>query len=135
MVPSLFNSTTVPVLEQVVSFAQSRHEVLAGNIANMDTPGYKIRDLSVETFQDELRDAIEARKLSPEPWSPGLVESGDKLHSVAESMESILFHDESNVGLDKQVTEMLKNQSLHNMAIAIMSSQFQLLETAISERV
>ena len=40
-----------PVLEQVVNFTEARHGVLAGNIANLDTPGYKTRDLSPELFQ------------------------------------------------------------------------------------
>ena len=29
---AMFNSTTIPMLEQVVDFAQSRHNVLAGNL-------------------------------------------------------------------------------------------------------
>ena len=48
---ALFQSTTIPALEQVVNFTEARHNVLAGNIANVDTPGYKARDLSVEDFQ------------------------------------------------------------------------------------
>jgi beta-glucosidase len=31
-------STTIPILEKVVSFSQSRHTVLVGNLANADTP-------------------------------------------------------------------------------------------------
>ena len=61
MFESMFQSTTIPVLEQVVGFAQARHNVLAGNIANLDTPGYKVRDLSVEDFQKRLDTAIEDR--------------------------------------------------------------------------
>ncbi len=137
MINSLFNSTTIPALEQVVSFTQSRHEVLAGNIANMDTPGYRSRDLSVETFQQRLSDAIQATREQQEPFSPGIIthENNDPLHEVSKSIESILFHDDSNVGLDQQVTEMLKNQSMHNMAISIMNNQFRLLQAAISERI
>ena len=45
MLSGLFQATTIPVLEQMVSFAQARHIVLAGNIANMDTPGYQAHDL------------------------------------------------------------------------------------------
>ena len=52
---------TIPVLEQLVQFTQARHEVLAGNIANLGTPGYVARDLSVADFQARLQDAIEAR--------------------------------------------------------------------------
>lgn len=55
MLPSMLNNTTLPVLEQAVSFAQARHGVLAGNIANIDTPGYKTRDLSPDLFQESLK--------------------------------------------------------------------------------
>ena len=47
----LFQSTSIPVLLEVVKFTKARHAVLAGNIANIDTPGYQARDLSVEDFQ------------------------------------------------------------------------------------
>ncbi len=50
MLESLFQSTTVTALEQVVNFTQARHTVLAGNIANIDTPGYQAKDLSVRGF-------------------------------------------------------------------------------------
>ena len=61
MYEGLFQSTTIPVLEQVVNFSQARHTVLAGNIANMDTPGYRARDLSVETGSRVLLDAVAER--------------------------------------------------------------------------
>ena len=41
MIQGLFNSTTLPALEQTTVFAQRRHELLAGNIANIDTPDYR----------------------------------------------------------------------------------------------
>ena len=48
--------------------------------------------------------------------------------------KTITYHDKSNVGIEHQVTEMVKNQMQHNMALSIMASQMRLLETAISER-
>ena len=45
MYEKIFGSTSIPILEQVVNFAEARHHVLAGNIANLDTPGYRVRDL------------------------------------------------------------------------------------------
>ncbi len=136
MYEGLFQSTTVPILEQVVSFSQARHTVLAGNIANMDTPGYRVRDLSVEDFQSRLREAIETRH-DPSSMSLGnrTDQSVSNIAKVAEDVETILYHDDSNVGIEYQVTEMVKNQMRHNMALSIMSSQMKLLETAISERV
>lgn len=42
--------------EQALKFRAQRNEVLASNIANVDTPGYKARDLS---FHDALSSARE----------------------------------------------------------------------------
>ena len=136
MFGSIFQSTTIPVLEQVVGFSQSRHTVLAGNIANLDTPGYKVRDLSVEDFQSRLSAAIDQRHKTTRTRSPGELTSGTppNIAEVAKESATILYHDQSNVGIEHQVTEMVKNQMQHNVALAIMTNQMRLLQTAISER-
>src|SRR3954470_12818578 len=104
MLSSLFQSSSLPVLEQVVNFTESRHGVLAGNIANLDTPGYKTRDLSPELFQEKLKEAVETRHqpLSPtyNSESMGLTSAGsterreakqmEAFHKVEDSMKSIL---------------------------------------------
>ena len=62
----LFNNTTIPALEQTIMFAQRRHELLAGNLANLDTPDYRSRDLDVgdvELVQALLNPLAEARLL------------------------------------------------------------------------
>ena len=56
----MFSNPTLKSLEQTVAFTERRHAILAGNIANTDTPGYREQDLSVESFQKNLRDAIQA---------------------------------------------------------------------------
>jgi len=134
MLSSLFQQTTIPVLEQTVAFAQARHTVLAGNIANMDTPGYQIRDLSTEDFQNRLQAAIRQRREPAEPASLGYVpESSTKpMAEVAKNTKTILRHDKNNFGMEYQVAEMVKNHMMHNLALAIMTQQFRLLQTAIS---
>ena len=57
------------------------------------------------------------------------------MSEVRESIKSILYHDGSDVGIEQQITEMAKNQAMHNLAISVLSSQFRMLQTAISERV
>ncbi|MFO7908075.1 MAG: flagellar basal body rod protein FlgB [Pirellulaceae bacterium] len=139
MLPTLFDNTTIPALQEVVGFTQARHNVLVGNIANADTPGYRVRDLSVDTFQDRLKEFIAARRGGRtqvnSPGSPYRSEPQDEIREVRESLKSIEFLDQSNVGIEQQVTEVAKNHSLHNVSVAIMKSQFRLLQTAISERV
>ena len=133
----MFDSTTIPALQEVIGFAQARHTLLAGNVANAGTPGYQTRDLSLDTFQERLREAIDTQRNENEPISPGLI--GDRndhpMHEVRESLKHITFHDGSDVSMEHQVTELAKNQFMHNLAVSIMSSQFRMLQTAITERV
>ena len=58
MLLDLFSSTTIPALGEVLNFAQARHTVLAGNITNVNTPGYRIRDLSQTAFEQKLKEAL-----------------------------------------------------------------------------
>jgi flagellar basal-body rod protein FlgB len=146
MLSSLFQSSTIPVLEQVANFTEARHGVLAGNIANLDTPGYQTRDLSPELFQQRLKEAIETRHQPPtqsygaEPFGVSRSQQRDDrqlaaFRKVEDSMKSILRHDEADVSMEQQVNEIMKNQQQHNLAINIMSAQFRLLKAAITERV
>ena len=141
MWPALFQKSALPAVEQTLQFAERRHAILAGNIANADTPGYQARDLSVSDFQTALKDVIQAKQQT-DKQSPGngparyegLSES-QAMHNVRESMKQILYHDGSDVGLETQVTEIAKNQSMHATAVAIIRNQYQQLKMAISESV
>ena len=143
MLSSLFDSSTLPVLEQVVTFTQARHGVLAGNIANLDTPGYKTRDLSPDVFQKRLKEAVDARrhaaisptyKINAELAGRDTDLGRDGMDKVRESTKSILFHDNSDVSIEQQVAEITKNQAYHNLALNLMTAQFRLLRAAITER-
>ncbi len=148
MLPSLFDSSSLPVLEQVVNFTEARHGVLAGNIANLDTPGYRSRDLSTEEFQTQLKDALKSRQQAatvsraPYPNLDGATSesasvrsrSHSQLATVAETVKGMLRHDDNNASLEEQVSEIAKNQAQHNLALSLMTAQFRLLRAAITER-
>lgn len=149
MLSSIFQSSTIPVLEQVVGFTEARHGVLAGNVANLDTPGYKTRDLSPQLFQEKLKDAVAARRQPVTPYDSrtfNSLSSSDQsaqrtanertaFAHVRDSLKSILRHDGDDVSMEQQVNEIMKNQQQHNLAVNIMSAQFRLLRAAITERV
>lgn len=139
MIPNLFNTTSIPVLEKVVGFTEARHNVLAGNIANIDTPGYRAQDLSPVQFQSQLKEALDARRenATVSSTSSGMTteDDADPFASLHESMKTLVYHDESDNDLERQVTELTKNQMQYNLAVTIMTNQFRLLQSAISEQV
>ncbi|MEN0111557.1 MAG: flagellar basal body rod protein FlgB [Planctomycetota bacterium] len=157
MLTNLPTSSTTPLLERVVQFTQARHGVLAGNIANLNTPDYRSRDLSPEAFEASLRDAIQTSRRHYSPGNgmvvgpladqdpllagvapgaaPGLDGVRGELGEVGDPERHLVYHDGRDVSLEHQVTEISKNQSRHNLAIALLSSQYRLLRAAISETV
>ncbi len=145
MLPTLFSSSSIPILEQVVNFSEARHNVLAGNIANMDTPGYKASDLSPVKFQAQLKEAVESQRNRSQfpasniagannPISSQESDSNNSFADIRETMHSLTYLDESDVDMEHQVAELTKNQVQHNLALTIMTQQFRLLQAAISER-
>lgn len=137
MSDAIYNKSTIPVLEQVLNFTQTRHAVLAGNVANMDTPGYQVKDLSVDEFQSRLKEVLDQRMSRVQRGSHAeiLGTPDEEMREVSDAMPDILHHDGSNVSLEQQVLQLSKNQGLHNMAVAILNQQFRQLNVAISERV
>ncbi len=127
---SIFRGTTIPALEQTAGFAERRHEMLAGNLANLDTPGYTGRDLSVKKFQEALADVLHPTKYASHAITP---EETD-FEGIGGNVEKLLHHDGTDLTLEHQVTQMAKNQHMHNLAVAVMRNQFQILTAAITER-
>jgi flagellar basal-body rod protein FlgB len=137
----MFDSSTLPALEQVVNFSQARHNVLAGNIANLDTPGYRTRDISPDEFRSRLKEAIDRSRQSSSDSAGQLgglaadQPAENPFRAVKDSLNSILRHDDGNVSMEQQIAELSKNQMQHNLAVNLLASQFRLLQVAISERV
>ena len=129
----IFQSTTIPALERSLAFSERRHELLAGNVANMDTPGYRQKDLDETRFQNALADSIRSAS-EPDPLGMSPATRDDMYSGPRAATEQIVFHDGSDVSLERQVTEIAKNQHLHGLAVTTMRSQFALLRAAITER-
>lgn len=132
---SLLNSTAVPALEQTVNFSQKRHLLLASNLANLDTPDYQTRDISVGDFQTQLQKALQSPQTPPSSYQTPADVQQASFQKVRDVSKQIMLHDGSDVSLEEQVTEISKNQSMHNTAVALMRSQFQTLKAAIAESV
>src|SRR5262245_6736855 len=62
MISNLIQRTSLPLVEAMVSFTEARHGVIAENIANIDTPGYRTKQLDPAAFQAELRKATKAKR-------------------------------------------------------------------------
>ena len=130
-ISKMLNQDSQPVLEQMLQFTSARHKVLAENIANIDTPGYRQKDLSVERFQAMMRERVERRASE----SAGSVRFDDIEQQVTEPNDGILFHDGNNRSAEQLMSEFAKNALMHNMAVEMLRKQYATMEMALKEKV
>jgi flagellar basal-body rod protein FlgB len=127
----LMNQTNAPLVEKVLGFASARHKLIAENIANVDTPGYRTKDLSEAKFFGMLRDRAAARQEA----SPGSMGYDGLNVDVENPRAGILFHDRNNRSMEQLASDQAKNGLLYTMAIELLKKQFSTMEMALKERV
>ena len=129
LIEGLLNRGNGALLEQVVQFASARHNLLLENIANVDTPGYRQKDLSVGRFNALLAERVDERRQT------GMTSFGELSRAVENPTRGILFHDRNNRSMEQLATDLAKNGMMHNLAIELLRKQFLQLEMALKERV
>ncbi|MBP2673414.1 MAG: flgB [Deltaproteobacteria bacterium] len=112
-------------LEGQLRASTLRHGVIASNIANVDTPGYKARDVK---FNETLNEAtIELRSTQPGHMTPsGQVAGG----SVNEDQRAS-WGDQNNVELDMEVAKMTENAVFFQAATTLLSKNIQMYKAAL----
>jgi len=106
------------LLYQKLNYTSERQKVISTNIANINTPEYKTKDLSFEdhlnkTKSSDLKLTTTHKNHIPFP-SQTSSSSAMKVYEVENLEEQ---NDGNNVSLDKQISEMSKN-AVMNDAIA-----------------
>ena len=127
----LMNSTNAPLVERVLHFAAARHKLITQNMANLDTPGYRQKDLKEAQFFSMLRDRVARRGDGP----PGATTFTDIDAELEHPTQGILFHDQNNRSMEQLVSDQAKNGMMYTMAIELLRKQFGAMEMALKERV
>jgi flagellar basal-body rod protein FlgB len=125
MVESLFQGDNYQAVKKLLDVAAMRHEALASNIANVETPGYKRLDVD-KTFEAELRSDLRAGDVRDAAGlQPRIAED-----STARGMRS----DGNNVQLDRELLAMTENSTNFDVLTQFASSSLKQLRTAITGR-
>ena len=127
----LLNQGNAPLLERTLQFTAARHRLIAENVVNLDTPGYRQKDLSVEKFQEMLRTRVEERNHA----APGSMGFEDVQGELEHPQNGILFHDGNNRSVEQLMSDQAKNALMHNMVVELLRKQYEQLSMALRDRV
>lgn len=125
----LFKSGTWQKLQAGVEGASLRQKAITDNIANIDTPNYKAKEVS---FQDMLKEEsssqMEAMRTNEKHFP---FQNNHNTPSVYEQRGNTYNNNGNNVDIDKEMTELSENQLHYNAIIDRINGKFGGIKSAI----
>ncbi len=105
------------LLEKFLDVAAQRHDLVVGNMANVDTPAYQTKDID---FRGELQRAV--------------ADGSGNFLPVVRSVRGLLARpDGNNVSMDREGLLLAETQMQFNLGVQFMRHEFQSLLYAINE--
>ena len=112
------NIPMISQLENYLSLADQRATVIASNMANVDTPGYRTKDID---FQHEMARAMTA----PE---------GSSARVAVKDVSGLLERpDGNNVDVDRESLKLSETQLQYQMGTQLVKDRFHELLVAINQ--
>ena len=138
----ILDDRTMRTLELALDVASARHQVIANNVANVNTPGFKAADVD---FVSSLEQAMAGRAESAGPnltgraTRPGHIAiSGPASAGRSPIVQTVdegasMKVDGNSVDIDLEKAKMAENWTMYSAFAQLVSSKFSLLKYVISE--
>ena len=133
MADQLFADKTMDLLKRGLDAYTLRQRVIAENIANSETPGFKARQVSFEvllqrasTVESRIRHEREGH------FNQAKVEGIRPL--VSEESDRAMDNGINNVSVDMEMAALAETNLNHKLATRALALRYQLLKKAISGR-
>jgi flagellar basal-body rod protein FlgB len=125
MIEALFNQSNYVASKKLLDATVLRHEALASNLANLETPGYRRLDVA-PSFNSELQQAIAGN-------DPGQIASvRPQLEADAKALANT--RDGNTVQLETELTQLNKNFLEHTLETQLITGSLLRLRLAITGR-
>ncbi len=113
MFDRILNTTSINVMKKLMDCSAIRQKVIANNIANVETPGFKAKDVSFKgEFVNALKSGEFDRAFRIEPV-------------VIERNDLSLRNDGNNVDLEKEMVELQKNRMKFSIYTDILKGRYK----------
>lgn len=125
-----FMDRTIKILSRALDFRSANHQVISGNMANIDTPGYKSKEL---LFDQELQRAAEKMSIRPKITDPNHLSPpyDNTIGTFPIRTVDTGSNDANQINLDMEMAKMMRNNLLYEASTRLLSKKFRALRTAI----
>ena len=129
MTDQLSFSKTFRVLESAISLAHQRHNLISGNISNLETPGYKAKDID---FKEAMASALSSDgtigMTTTDTKHIGHQDNGVQVEPFEEEGEWNGFN---YVSIDEVLTKMIENNLVYRTTAEMMMRKIAILKEVI----
>ena len=127
---------TMGMLEKTMDMRAARHRVIASNLANEETPGYRAKEFRFLEALYTASHATPAERLMISHHThlqPGGEAAGRVKGHVVDMPVNELPMDGNSVNLEMEMAKMSDNALNYNTAASMMSQRFRQLLSAIKD--
>jgi len=126
---------TIAALQKSLDLRAQKQQVIAGNIANADTPGYSARKFD---FEASLRKAISSpesadKRTNPKHFPIGSSGISRVEGTLTKQASSNPLGDGNSVSIDDEMFDLAENQLLFEAGSQIIKKKFSMLKFAVSD--
>jgi len=124
--PGMIDTPMTEALSRFLDVNVARHKLIASNLANIDTPGYRTRDLD---FRAEL-----ARASFGNEWeNDGGSLTYASYTAVARPVRGLLQRpDGNNVSVERESLLLAETQMKYNLGVQLLKDEFHTISQAIN---
>lgn len=126
MIDELLQRENYVLAKKLLDASHARHQALSGNLANVETPGYKRQDIHVD-FESQLRRLAETDDLD------GIRDF--KVETMTDLNSPSVRPDGNNVQIDQEMLRMQDNSIQYEFLTQYTSNSLKQLKAAITGRV
>lgn len=123
---------TFYALEKAIGIAQQRNAVITSNISNLDTPGYKPKDIN---FKSELARALETNHKKDlartDPRHISMQMNGDQMIEPYEEQGE--WNGYNWADIDSEMTKLTENNLVYRTAVEALLRKMNLLREVVRE--
>src|SRR5690625_5561317 len=120
--------STMKLLEKSIDFSSVKNNVISNNIANIDTPNYRAKNVLFKDVLHNNMQSLQAKRTNEKhrPFSEQL-----NHYRIVTDNNYVYNHNGNNVDIDKEMAELAKNQIYYQSVVDRLNGKFNVLQTVV----
>jgi flagellar basal-body rod protein FlgB len=130
MIQSLFNNSALQAAQAALDGLSLRRDLIAQNVANVDTPGYHSQEVNFEaTLQKALKSKNQLSLAATDPKHLLFESNSSFLYNVGNRTGGTERADGNNVDIDLELTQMTETGIRYDAISNVVGKKISLLKT------